>query len=71
VPEIPTSLIATLVCLQDGAWAALLADGRSYKANGDVGDILWWALKLCRFETGELDRHDRSIKPLASGESIL
>jgi hypothetical protein len=33
----------------------LLPDGR-YKLHGDPGDTLWWAIKLCRFAPGELDR---------------
>jgi hypothetical protein len=46
----------TLVSGRDGA-AFLAADGRSYTATGEVGDVLWWAAGLQRFEVGELDRY--------------
>jgi WD40 repeat protein len=61
VLEVSTEHLATLVGAADGAWALLLADGRSYKAEGDVRDILWWAIKTVRFEAGELDDYDQSI----------
>jgi WD40 repeat protein/3',5'-cyclic AMP phosphodiesterase CpdA len=40
--------------LSGGGCAALFPDG-SYVLNGDPGDDLWWAIKLCRFAPGELD----------------
>ncbi|WP_440901237.1 trypsin-like peptidase domain-containing protein [Actinosynnema sp.] len=54
--------VATLIATHDG-WAALFPDG-SYKHGGDVGAFLWWAMKSCRFEVGELDRHHPEIRRL-------
>ncbi|HET8660170.1 MAG TPA: pentapeptide repeat-containing protein, partial [Micromonosporaceae bacterium] len=53
--------VATGACLAvllplPGGCAVLLPDG-SYKLDGEPGDALWWALKLCRFAPGELDQH--------------
>ena len=63
--------VATLVTTRNGAWAALLPDGRSYKSAGDVSDVLWWAVKLVRFEAGELDPYDPSIHCLPDSQPIL
>jgi WD40 repeat protein len=71
VPEVEATLVATLVGSRNGGWAALLPDGRSYKAAGDVSDVLWWAIKLCRFEVGELDRYDPTIRHLPHAQPIL
>ena len=49
--------------LQDGGYATLLSDGR-YKLVGDPGNRLWWAIKLCRFEPGELDPYTPGIARL-------
>ena len=49
----------------------MLPDGRSYKSGGDVSDALWWAVKLCRFEVGELDPWDPSIRRLPDNHPIL
>ena len=49
----------------------MLPDGRSYKSHGDVREVLWWAVKLCRFEAGELDPYDRSIQHLPHHQPIL
>jgi len=35
-------------------WVTVLPDGR-YKASGDVSDVFWYVIGLCRFEVGELD----------------
>jgi hypothetical protein len=71
VPEVEATLVATLVGSRNGGWAALLADGRSYKADGDVSDVLWWVIKMCRFEAGELDRYDPTIRHLPHSQPIL
>jgi WD40 repeat protein len=57
------SLVATLVSLPDNAYVTLLPDG-SYKLQGAPGDRVWWAIKLCGFEAGELDPHIRNITRL-------
>lgn len=44
---------ATLIPLREGGYAALTPDG--YQLDGDPGNDLWWAVKLCRFAPGELD----------------
>jgi hypothetical protein len=70
VLEIDAEHVATVAAAKDG-WAALLADGRSYKAEGDVSDLLWWAIKTVRFEAGELDPYDPSIHRLDLDDAIL
>lgn len=52
--------IAALVPLPEG-WAVLYPDGR-YKLAGDPAGRFWWAIKLCRFEPGELDPYVPSIR---------
>jgi hypothetical protein len=37
--------------------AFVAPDGRGYRADGDVSDVLWWAAGLHRFEAGELDAY--------------
>jgi WD40 repeat protein len=53
-------LLATLIALDDG-YATLFHDG-SYTLDGDPGDRLWWAIKLCRFAPGELDPYVPDIR---------
>jgi WD40 repeat protein len=49
------SVLATVVQARTGGWAVILPDG-GYKASGSGTDsVLWWAVKLRRFEIGELD----------------
>lgn len=49
------SLAATLMPTPKGGWAAVLPEG-SYKTSGaDLRSVVWWAVKLRRFEIGELD----------------
>jgi WD40 repeat protein len=55
---------AHLAILDDGGIATLLPDG-SYGLDGDPGDRLWWAIKLCRFDPGELDPYVPEINLLA------
>jgi WD40 repeat protein len=62
--------LATLVALPDGGYATLLPDGR-YKLEGDPTDRVWWAIKLCRFEPGELDPYVPHIKRLPPDARIL
>lgn len=57
--------LAVLVHSGDGA--VLLPDG-SYK--GDAGDRLFWAVKQCRFEAGELDPYYPEIRRLAPEEPL-
>ncbi|SBW22496.1 WD40 repeat-containing protein [Candidatus Protofrankia californiensis] len=45
--------IATVVGLAEGGWSVLLPDG-SAKIDGDPANFLWWIIKLCRLEPGEL-----------------
>jgi hypothetical protein len=63
-------LLVTLVPLADGGYATLLADG-GYNLQGDPGDSLWWAIKLCRFAPGELDRYVPGLKRLQRGNRVL
>jgi hypothetical protein len=62
--------LATLIALEDGGYAILLPDG-SYKLQGDPGDRLWWAIKLCRFAPGELDPYVPAITRLPADAPIL
>jgi hypothetical protein len=55
------ALLVTLVPLPGGGYATLLPDG-GYKLEGDPTDRLWWAIKLCRFEAGELDPYVPGIR---------
>ena len=49
----------------------LAADGRTYKAGGDTGDLLWWMIKSVRFEVGELDPYDPTITRLDLDAAII
>ncbi len=46
--------VATMLGLPGERWATLFPDG-SYKVVGDPAGALWWTMKLCRFEPGEID----------------
>jgi WD40 repeat protein len=48
------SLSSIMVGLRDQGWATHRQDG-TYSVAGAVGDEFWWAIKLCRFDTGDLD----------------
>lgn len=50
----------TIVPFADGESATLHADG-SYRLTGDAGGRFWWAMKLCRFEPGELDPYVATV----------
>jgi WD40 repeat protein len=54
----------------DRGYAVLLPDG-SYKIGGDPGGELWWALKLARFEPGEIDEYVPSVRRLPEDAPIL
>ena len=62
--------LATLLATSQGGFAWILADG-SYKISGDLSGALWWAIKLCRFEPGELDPYTESIRRLPAAARIL
>ncbi|MGF7238764.1 MAG: WD40 repeat domain-containing protein, partial [Frankia sp.] len=61
--------VATLLGLPGDRWAALFPDG-SYKLVGDPAGALWWTMKLCRFEPGEIDRFVPGIHRLAPGVPV-
>jgi WD40 repeat protein len=50
------SLVAMVLPLGNGSWAFVLPDG-GYKTSGiDMRSVMmWWAVKLRRFEAGEVD----------------
>ncbi|WP_433926972.1 pentapeptide repeat-containing protein [Sorangium cellulosum] len=54
--------IADLIAEPEG-WAVLLPDGR-YKRSGTLAGAFWYAIGLCRFEPGELDRWAPSVRRL-------
>jgi len=53
-----------------GGYATLLPDGR-YQVDGDPGDDVWWAIKLCRLGLGELDPYVPGMRRLEAGQVIL
>ncbi|MEJ2854550.1 MULTISPECIES: trypsin-like peptidase domain-containing protein [unclassified Saccharothrix] len=61
-------LLVTLVSSPLG-WAAVTPDG-AYRTGGDVSDLVWWAVKLCRFEVGELDGYYENVRPMTDGAPI-
>ena len=63
------TLLGTLFALPGGGSALLLADGR-YQID-DAGDDIWWAIKLCRFNAGELDAYVPGMRRIADGEWIF
>ena len=58
--------LVMLIALSTGGYATLLADG-TYKLGGDPGDDIWWAMKLCRFEPGELTLRSRATAARSRG----
>ncbi|MFD0199524.1 MULTISPECIES: pentapeptide repeat-containing protein [Saccharothrix] len=60
--------LAKLIIASDG-WAVLLPDGH-YRVVGDLSDILWWAVKLSRFEEGELDPYVPEIRKMPDDMGI-
>ena len=50
-------------------YVVLVPDG--YKLDGDAGDHLWWATKLCRFAPGELDPYVPGLRRLPAEAPIL
>ncbi|WP_238011750.1 pentapeptide repeat-containing protein [Dactylosporangium sp. AC04546] len=62
---------ATLVPFDQDGWATILPDGR-YKLDGEPGEALWWAIKLCRYSPGQLDAPvDTSIRRLPVEAPVL
>ena len=55
------SLSSIMVGLRDKGWATHRQD-ETYAVVGAVGDEFWWAIKLCRFDTGELDPYVPAIR---------
>jgi WD40 repeat protein len=64
------SWIAVLVALPESAWATFRPDGR-YKLHGNPAGRIWWAIKLCRFEPGELDPYVNDIRRIPTDEPLL
>jgi WD40 repeat protein len=58
----------TLIALPGGGYATLFAEG--YKLEGDPGNSLWWAVKLCRFAPGELDPYVPGLRRIAKGTPL-
>jgi WD40 repeat protein/uncharacterized protein YjbI with pentapeptide repeats/3',5'-cyclic AMP phosphodiesterase CpdA len=69
VPDLEAHAVGTLL-RSDHGWAVLLPDGSTYKSHGDVSRSLWWAIKMSRFEVGELDDYDPGITRMAHAEPL-
>jgi len=54
--------VATMIGVRDG-YAVLLPDG-SYKLVGEPDGSFWWMIKCVRFEPGELDQYDPTVRRL-------
>ena len=54
--------LATLAEFPAGG-SAVMFDGE-YKLDGQVGNDLWWAMKLCRFAPGDLDPYVPGLRRL-------
>jgi hypothetical protein len=63
------TLLGNLIALPGGGNALVLVDGR-YRVD-DPGDDIWWVIKLCRFNPGELDPYIPGMRRIADGESIF
>jgi WD40 repeat protein len=63
------AVVVTLIPLRSG-YAAVLPDG-GYKLDGNPGDRLWWAMKLCRFAPGDLDPYVDGLQLLATNVPVL
>ncbi len=57
-------LLAALHPLSQGDWATVLPDGTYKTSGGDSRSLLWWAVKLRRFELDELADLDPAYQPL-------
>jgi hypothetical protein len=55
--------VATMIGIRDG-YAVLLPDG-SYKLVGKPDGSFWWMIKCVRFEPGELDQYDPTVRRLS------
>jgi WD40 repeat protein/3',5'-cyclic AMP phosphodiesterase CpdA len=62
--------LALLLSPRKGGYGVLLPGG-SYKAAGDIGGAMWWVMKLCRFELGELDPYVPAIRRLPPEAKIF
>jgi len=52
--------IATMIGVRDGR--AILPPHSSYKLVGEPDGAFWWMIKCVRFEPGELDQHDPTVR---------
>jgi WD40 repeat protein/3',5'-cyclic AMP phosphodiesterase CpdA len=55
-------LIRVIAPLMNGGYAALSPDGKYSICDEGPDSSLWWAVKLCRFLPGELDKYDTRIR---------
>ncbi|WP_322763155.1 pentapeptide repeat-containing protein [Frankia sp. Cr2] len=61
--------IATLIGVRDG-WALLLPDG-SYKLVGEPDGSFWWVIGNVRFEPGELDGYDPTVRRVPADAPLV
>jgi WD40 repeat protein len=53
--------LAALYSAPMDGWAVITPDGRG-KAYGELGSATWWSVGLRRFEIGELEEFDPTIR---------
>jgi WD40 repeat protein len=59
---------AVLAGFAGDSYAVLTDDG--YRIEGDTGGDVWWAIKMCRFEPGELDGFVPGLRRVPDGEAL-
>jgi WD40 repeat protein/3',5'-cyclic AMP phosphodiesterase CpdA len=55
-------LIRVITPLMNGGYVAMSPDGQYSICDEGPDSSLWWAVKLCRFLPGELDKYDTRIR---------
>jgi hypothetical protein len=69
--DVPTGrLLASLLPLDDGGWAAVTPDLR-YKLEGVPSGEFWYVVGMCRFEPGVLDPYVPDLRRLPADAPLL
>ncbi|MGD0246439.1 MAG: WD40 repeat domain-containing protein, partial [Streptosporangiaceae bacterium] len=67
--DVERGVVVTVLAGFPGGGRAMLTAG-GYKTDGDVAGGLWWAIKMCRFEPGELDGFVPGLRRVPDGEAL-